>query len=67
MNYGVRRDDARIDFDEVARLAKEHLPKMIIAGGSAYPRKMDHAKFREIASGVLPAQGHADEGAARLG
>ncbi|MGH6977120.1 MAG: aminotransferase class I/II-fold pyridoxal phosphate-dependent enzyme, partial [Stellaceae bacterium] len=36
--YGVRRDDQRIDMDEVARLAKEHRPKLIIAGGSAYPR-----------------------------
>jgi glycine hydroxymethyltransferase len=52
VNYGVRREDARIDFDEVARLATEHRPKMIIAGGSAYPREMDHAKFREIADSV---------------
>ena len=52
VNYGVRRDDSRIDFDEVARLATEHKPKMIIAGGSAYPREMDHAKFREIADAV---------------
>jgi glycine hydroxymethyltransferase len=49
VQYGVRRDDARIDFDEVQRLADEHKPKMIIAGGSAYPRVLDFAKFREIA------------------
>ena len=40
--YGVRRDDERIDYDELARLAEEHKPKMIIAGGSAYPA---HARF----------------------
>jgi len=49
VQYGVRRDGARIDFDEVQRLADEHKPKMIIAGGSAYPRVLDFAKFREIA------------------
>jgi len=49
VQYGVRRDDARIDFDEVQRLADEHKPKMIIAGGSAYPRVLDFNKFREIA------------------
>ncbi|MBT3397001.1 MAG: serine hydroxymethyltransferase, partial [Alphaproteobacteria bacterium] len=52
INYGVRRDDARIDFDEVAQLATAHKPKLIIAGGSAYPREIDHAKFREIADSV---------------
>jgi glycine hydroxymethyltransferase len=52
VNYGVRRDDSRIDFDEVARLASEHHPKLIIAGGSAYPREIDHAKFRKIANSV---------------
>ncbi len=50
--YGVRRDDHRIDFDEVATLAREHKPKMIIAGFSAYPRVLDFAKFREIADEV---------------
>jgi glycine hydroxymethyltransferase len=50
--YGVRRDDHRIDFDEVARLAKAHRPKMIIAGGSAYPRIIDFARFRAIADDV---------------
>ena len=49
VQYGVRRDDARIDFDEVARLAAAHKPVVIIAGGSAYPREMDHARFRRIA------------------
>ena len=47
--YGVREDDNRIDFDQVAALAKEHKPKMIVAGASAYPREIDHPKFAEIA------------------
>jgi glycine hydroxymethyltransferase len=47
--YGVRRDDQTIDLDEVARLAREHRPKLIIAGGSAYPRIIDFRAFREIA------------------
>jgi glycine hydroxymethyltransferase len=47
--YGVRRDDERIDYDELAKLAEEHKPKMIIAGGSAYPRIVDFQRFREIA------------------
>jgi glycine hydroxymethyltransferase len=50
--YGVRRDDHRIDMEEVERLAKEHKPKLIIAGGSAYPRIIDFRRFREIADGV---------------
>jgi glycine hydroxymethyltransferase len=50
--YGVRRDDHRIDMDEVARLAREHKPKVIIAGGSAYPRILDFRRFREIADEV---------------
>jgi len=50
--YGVRRDDHRIDMDEVARLAAEHKPKVIIAGGSAYPRILDFRRFREIADSV---------------
>ncbi len=49
VHYGVRQDDHRIDFDQVAKLAKEHKPKMIVAGASAYPREIDHAKFAEIA------------------
>ena len=50
--YGVRRDDHRIDMEEVARLAQEHKPKVIVAGGSAYPRIIDFRKFREIADSV---------------
>jgi glycine hydroxymethyltransferase len=50
--YGVRREDERIDYDEVARLAAQHKPKMIIAGGSAYPRIIDFARFRQIADSV---------------
>jgi glycine hydroxymethyltransferase len=52
ISYGVRRDDHRIDYDEVERLAAEHRPKMIIAGGSAYPRIIDFARFRAIADSV---------------
>jgi glycine hydroxymethyltransferase len=52
VSYGVRRDDHRIDFDEVERLAYEHKPKVIVAGGSAYPRILDFRRFREIADGV---------------
>src|SRR5512147_2922005 len=47
--YGVRKDDEQIDYDELARLAEEHRPKLIIAGGSAYPRIIDFARFRQIA------------------
>ena len=50
--YGVRRDDQRIDMDEVEKLAKEHRPKVIVTGGSAYPRIIDFARFREIADSV---------------
>ncbi len=52
VNYGVTQDTHRIDFDQVAALAKEHKPKMIVAGASAYPREIDHAKFKEIADEV---------------
>ena len=52
VHYGVREDDHLIDFDQVASLAKTHQPKMIIAGGSAYSRFIDFAKFREIADSV---------------
>jgi glycine hydroxymethyltransferase len=52
VQYGVRRDDARIDFDEVERLAKAEKPKLIIAGGSAYPRIIDFARFRQIADSI---------------
>ena len=50
--YGVRRDDHRIDFDEVERLARQHRPKVIVTGGSAYPRFIDFRRFREIADAV---------------
>jgi glycine hydroxymethyltransferase len=50
--YTVRRDDQMIDMDEVARIAAETRPKIIIAGGSAYPRVWDFARFREIADAV---------------
>jgi glycine hydroxymethyltransferase len=52
VQYGVRKDDMRIDYDEVLALAKEHQPKLIIAGGSAIPRQIDFSKFREIADEV---------------
>ena len=52
VQYGVRRDDHLIDFNEVERLAKEHKPQLLIAGGSAYPRQIDFAKFRAIADEV---------------
>ena len=52
VQYGVREDDGRIDYDEVERLAKEHRPKLIIAGGSAYPREIDFPRFRAIADRV---------------
>jgi len=47
--YGVRKEDELIDYDEVARLAAEHKPKLIVAGGSAYPRIIDFVRFRQIA------------------
>ena len=50
--YGVDKDTGLIDYEEVARLAREHKPKMIIAGGSAYPRVVDAVKFRAIADEV---------------
>ena len=52
VQYGVRRDDQLIDYDEVERLAEEHQPKLIIAGGSAYPRIIDFVRFRAIADAV---------------
>lgn len=51
-SYGVRRDDQRLDFDQVARLAREHKPKLIVAGASAYPREIKHSRFAEIAREV---------------
>ena len=52
VSYTVRKQDHRVDFDEVEQLAKEHKPKIIIAGGSAYPRTLDFARFRKIADSV---------------
>jgi glycine hydroxymethyltransferase len=46
--YGVRPSDERIDFDQVAALAREHRPKLIVAGASAYPREIDFVRFKEI-------------------
>src|SRR5947199_220607 len=53
--YGVSKDTETIDFDQVAALAKEHKPKLVIAGASAYPRHIDFARFAEIckATGAL--------------
>jgi glycine hydroxymethyltransferase len=50
--YHVRREDHRVDMDEVQRLAREHRPKVIVAGWSAYPRHLDFAAFREVADSV---------------
>ncbi|MGC2633569.1 MAG: serine hydroxymethyltransferase [Candidatus Cybelea sp.] len=50
--YGVRKDTELIDFDEVRALAREHKPKLIVAGASAYPRIMEYEPFREIASEI---------------
>ena len=52
VQYGVRREDDLIDFEQVAQLADQHKPKMIIAGGSAYPRQIDFKTFHEIAKEV---------------
>jgi glycine hydroxymethyltransferase len=51
-SYGVRREDSRIDYEQVAAQAREHRPKLIIAGGSAYPRTIDFARFRAVADEV---------------
>ncbi|HEX7445921.1 MAG TPA: serine hydroxymethyltransferase [Pirellulales bacterium] len=51
ISYGVTRDAHRIDFDQVAALAREHKPKLIVAGASAYPREIPHDRFAEIAQG----------------
>ncbi len=50
--YGVTKDDELIDYDEVAKLAKQHKPKMIVAGASAYSRVIDFARFRQVADSV---------------
>lgn len=52
VHYGVRESDHRIDYDQVLRLAREHKPKLIVAGASAYPREIDHPRFAEIAQEV---------------
>lgn len=52
IHYGVTRDTHRIDFDQVAKLAREHKPKLIVAGASAYPREIPHPRFAEIAAEV---------------
>ncbi|MCO6046488.1 serine hydroxymethyltransferase [Aeoliella sp. ICT_H6.2] len=52
ISYGVRKDDHRLDFDQIASLAREHKPKLIVAGASAYPREIPHDKFAEIAQEV---------------
>jgi glycine hydroxymethyltransferase len=52
VSYGVRQDNHLLDFDQIAKLAREHKPKLIVAGASAYPRKIPHAKFAEIAREV---------------
>lgn len=52
VSYGVDREQERIDFDQVGKLAREHRPKLIVAGASAYPREIDFAAFAEIAAEV---------------
>ncbi|MGL4785926.1 MAG: serine hydroxymethyltransferase, partial [Cetobacterium sp.] len=52
ISYSVKKDDERIDYDEIRKLALENQPKLIIAGASAYPRTIDFKKFREIADEV---------------
>src|SRR5262245_5024788 len=52
VSYGVRRDTERIDFDQVAQLAREHRPKLVVAGASAYPREIDFAQFAQVCRDV---------------
>ncbi len=52
VSYGVTRDTQRLDFDQIAKLAREHKPKLIVAGASAYPREIPHERFAEIAREV---------------
>ncbi len=52
VHYGVRKSDQRLDFDQIASLAREHKPKLIVAGASAYPREIPHGTFAEIAREV---------------
>jgi glycine hydroxymethyltransferase len=74
VSYGVRRDNERIDFDQVAQLAREHRPKLVVAGASAYPRGIEFDKFAEVCAetkallmvdmahvaGLVAAKLHAD-------
>jgi glycine hydroxymethyltransferase len=50
--YGVKKDDERLDYDELERLAREHKPKMVVVGASAYPRRFDFARIRAVANEV---------------
>ena len=59
VQYGVRREDSLLDYDQVEALAKEHQPKLLIAGGSAIPRRIDFARMREIAD-MVGAYLHVD-------
>ena len=59
VQYGVREDNNRIDYDQVEALAKEHKPQLLIAGGSAVPRQIDFARMREIAD-MVGAYLHVD-------
>ncbi len=52
VSYGVRKDTERLDFDQIASLAREHRPKMVVAGASAYPREIDFGKFAEVCKEV---------------
>lgn len=52
VHYGVRESDHRLDFDQVAAMAREHKPVLIVAGASAYPREIDHSQFAQIAEDV---------------
>ncbi len=55
VSYGVRKDTERIDFDQVARLAREHRPKLVVAGASAYPREIDFNQFAQICTEIKAA------------
>src|SRR3954465_16051324 len=52
VSYGVREEDSRLDMDELAQIAEDSQPKLILAGWSAYPRQLDFERFREIADSV---------------
>ena len=74
VSYGVTKKEERIDFDQISRLAREHRPKLVVAGASAYPRELDFAKFAQVCSenhallmvdmahiaGLVAAKLHAD-------